>query len=76
MDPLKGSQNGTLYNKELKKESNKNIPDTFSFSEEEKDGIRAFAKSYGVSRVSALLLDKGCDQESIKETLEGVVVNA
>ncbi|MDP3041836.1 MAG: hypothetical protein Q8N62_03775, partial [Candidatus Omnitrophota bacterium] len=34
---VRGSQNGTLYNKELKKESNKNIPDTFSFSEEEKD---------------------------------------
>ena len=72
----KGYQNETLYNKELNKESNKNMPNIFSFTEEEKDGIRAFAKSYGVSRVSALLLDKGCDQESIKETLEGVVVNA
>ena len=71
---VKGSQNGTLYNKELKKESNKNIPDTFSFSEEEKDGIRAFAKSYGVSRVSALLLDKGCDQESIKQMFEGIAL--
>ena len=72
---VKGSQNGSLYNKELKKESNKNIPDTFSFSEEEKDGIRAFAKSYGVSRVSALLLDKGCDQESIKQMFEGIIVS-
>ena len=73
---LKGYQNETLYNKDLNKETNKNMPNIFSFTEEEKDGIRAFAKSYGVSRVSALLLDKGCDQESIKETLEGVVVNA
>ena len=70
----KGYQNETLYNKELNKESNKNIPDTFSFSEEEKDGIRAFAKSYGVSRVSALLLDKGCDQESIKQMFEGIAL--
>ena len=72
----KGYQNETLYNKGFNKETNKNMPNIFSFTEEEKDGIRAFAKSYGVSRVSALLMDKGCDQESLEQMLEGVAANA
>ena len=72
----KGYQNETLYNKEVNKESNKNMPNIFSFTEEEKDGIRAFAKSYGASRLSALLVDKGCDQKSIEQMLEGALVNA
>ena len=72
----KGYQNETLYNKGFNKETNKNMPNIFSFTEEEKDGIRAFAKSYGASRLSALLVDKGCDQKSIEQMLGGVVVNA
>jgi hypothetical protein len=73
---VKGYQNETLYNKELNKESNKNMPNIFSFTKEEKDGIRAFANSYGASRLSALLVGKGCDQKSIEQMLEGIVVNA
>jgi len=69
----KGYQNETLYNNEVKKEeSNKNMPDTFSFTEEEKDGIRAFSKSYGVDQAIRTLSDKGYNPESIRQILEGM----
>jgi len=41
-------------------------------SGKEKDGIRAFAKSFGISRVNALLVNRGCDQKSIEQILEGL----
>ena len=69
----KGYQNETLYNKELNKESNKNMSDIPFFSEEDKEGIRAYAKSYGFDKTTNFLVHKGCDSESIKQILEGVV---
>jgi len=70
----KGYQNETLYNNEVKKEeSNKNTHDTFSFTEEEKNGIRAFSKSYGADQAIKTLSDKGYNPESIKQILEGMV---
>jgi len=71
----KGYQNETLYNKELNKETNKNVPDNSSFTQEEKEGIRAYARSYGVSWLSTFLVDKGCDQKSVQQMLEGVEIN-
>jgi len=71
---VKGYQNETLYNNEVKKEeSNKDIPDAFSFTEEEKEGIRAFSKSYGADQAIKTLSDKGYNPESIKQILEGMV---
>jgi hypothetical protein len=67
----KGYQNETLYNKELNKETNKNMPDIpFSFTEEEKEGIRAFSKSYGADQAIKTLADKGYNPESIRQILE------
>lgn len=71
----KGYQNETLYNNEVKKEeSNKDIPDAFSFTEEEKEGIRAFSKSYGADQAIKTLSDKGYNPESIKQILEGMAL--
>ena len=70
---VNGSQNGTLNNKVVIKNENKNIPDSSSFTEEEKEGIRAFAKSYGPDQVTKMLSDKGCNPESLKQILEGIL---
>ena len=69
----KGYQNDTLYNKELNKETNKNMPDIYSFAEEDKEGIRAYAKSYGAEQAIKTLSDKGYDPELIKQIFEEVV---
>ena len=69
----KGYQNETRYNKELNKETNKNMPDIpFSFTEEEKEGIRAFSKSYGADQAIKTLADKGYNPESIRQILEAM----
>lgn len=70
---VKASQNGSLNNKVLIKSENKNMSDIPSFfTEDEKEGIRAYAKSYGVDETSDFLVRKGCDPESIKQILEGI----
>lgn len=70
---VKGSQNGSLNNKVLIKSENKNIPEELpSFTEEDKEGIRAYAKSYGIDETSNFLVNKGCDPESIHQILGGV----
>ncbi len=70
---VKGSQNGSLNNKEVIKNENKNMPDISSFTEEDKEGIRAFAKSYGPDRITKILSDKGYNPELIKQILEDTV---
>lgn len=70
---VKASQFGSLNNKVLIKSENKNIPEELlSFAEEDKEGIRAYAKSYGVDKTTDFLVHKGCDPVSIREILEGV----
>ncbi len=69
----KESQNGSLNNKVVIKNENKNMPDIPFFTEEEKEGIRAFAKSYGPDQVTKMLSDKGCNLESLKQILEGIL---
>ena len=56
---VKGSQNGSLNNKGVIKNDNKNMPDIYSFTEEDKEGIRAYAKSYGAEQAIKILSDKG-----------------
>ncbi len=67
----KGYQNETLNNKVLIKIENKNMSD-ISFTEEEKEGIRAFSKSYGADQAIKTLSDKGYNPESIRQILEGM----
>lgn len=70
---VKGSQIGLLNNKVLIKSENKNLSDIpVSFTDDEKEGIRAYAKSYGVDETANFLVRKGCDPLSIREVLEGV----
>lgn len=69
---MKGSQFGSLNNKVLIKSENKNMLGNHFFTEEDKEGIRAYAKSYGVDKTTDFLVHKGCDPESIREILEGV----
>ncbi|MDI6606601.1 MAG: hypothetical protein QME65_05630 [Candidatus Omnitrophota bacterium] len=69
---VEGSQIGSLNNKVLIKSENKNMPDIPFFTEEDKEGIRAFAKSYGVDETTNFLVHKGCDPVSIREILEGI----
>jgi len=71
---MKGSQFGSLNNKLLIKIENKNMPEElpFVFTEEGKEGIRAFAKMFGVPRARIFWADKGYNSESISEILEGL----
>ena len=71
---VKGSQFGSLNNKLLIKIENKNMPEELPsvFTEEGKEGIRAFAKMFGVPRARIFWADKGYNSESIKEILEGL----
>jgi len=49
-----------------KREEKNNIPDLAFFTEDEKEGIRAFAKSYGVEQTIKILSDKGCNPEALQ----------
>ena len=71
---VKGSQFGSLNNKLLIKIENKNMPEELPsvFTEEGKEGIRAFAKMFGVPRARIFWADKGYNSESIREILEGL----
>lgn len=73
---LKASQNGTLNIKEVIKHEINNTPENFSFTEEQKKDIRAWARVNGVAKTSSFLVDKGFDPQVVKEMLEGVVINA
>lgn len=44
----------------------------FSFTEEQRKGLKVFAKFYGVAWATRLLVDKGYDQKVIQQILEGV----
>lgn len=55
-----------------KREEKNNIPDPALFTEDEKEGIRAFAKSYGVEQTIKILSDKGCNPEAVQRIFEGV----
>ena len=68
----KESQNVSLNNKVVIKNENKNMSDNHFFTEEEKEGIRAFAKSYGAEKAIKTLSDKGYNPESIKQILEDI----
>jgi len=72
---LEASQIGSLDNKLLIKIENKNMADLSSLSEEHKEGIRTFAKSYGIDRATNFLVDKGYDPTSVKQILEGAVIS-
>ena len=48
------------------------MSDNHFFTEEEKEGIRAFAKSYGAEKAIKTLSDKGYNPESIKQILEDI----
>lgn len=67
---VEGCQNGSLNNKVLTKSENKNMSEIYSFTEEEKEGIRAVAKFYGVPRARIFWADKGYNSESIRQVLE------
>jgi hypothetical protein len=67
-----GSQNGTLNKIEVIISNNNNMSDKPSFSEKDKEGIRAYARLYGVSRARTFWVDKGYNPESIQEILEGM----
>ncbi len=71
---VKGSQFGSINNKLLIKIENKNMPEELPsvFTEEGKEGIRAFAKMFGVPRARIFWADKGYNSESIREILEGL----
>lgn len=49
-----------------KREEKNNIPDPAFFTEDEKEGIRAFAKSYGVEQTIKILSDKGYNPEAVQ----------
>ena len=55
-----------------KREKKNNIPDPAFFTEDEKDGIRAFAKSYGVEQAIKILSDKGYNQEALQRIFEDI----
>lgn len=69
---VKVSQDGTLYHKEVIMQNNINVPDVTSFTDEDRAGIRDYAKSYGVNETSDFLVRKGFDPELIKQILEGM----
>jgi len=73
---IKASQIGTLDNKTVIKAENKEEPNISSLSEEIKEGIRAYARSFGILKASSLLLGKGCDKSLIEKILEEATVNA
>jgi len=71
---VKGGQFGSLNNKLLIKIENKNMPEEFPsvFTEESKEGVRAFAKMFGVPRARIFWADKGYNSESIRQILESL----
>jgi len=73
---IKASQIGILDNKTVIKAENKEEPNISSLSEEVKEGIRAYARSFGILKASNLLLGKGCDKSLIEKILQETVVNA
>jgi hypothetical protein len=73
---INASQIGTLDNKSVIKAENKEEPNISSLSEEVKEGIRAYARSFGILKASSLLLGKGCDKNLIEKILKEETINA
>ncbi|MDD4954640.1 MAG: hypothetical protein PHP17_01180 [Candidatus Omnitrophica bacterium] len=71
-----GSQIDTLDNKGVIKDENKDVSSISSLSEEIKEGIKAYARSFGILKASNLLIDKGYDKNLIEKILEEATVNA
>lgn len=63
---VKKGQGCPQYISNEKREKKNNIPDPAFFTEDEKDGIRAFAKSYGVEQAIKILSDKGYNPEALQ----------
>jgi hypothetical protein len=66
------SQIDTLDNKEGIKDGNKDVLNISSFTQEQKEGMKAFAKLYGIDRTIRMLTDKGYSLEPIQQIFEGV----
>ena len=69
---VEGSQIDTLDNKEVIKDENKDVLNISSFTQEQKEGMKAFAKLYGIDRTIRMLTDKGYSLEPIQQIFEGV----
>jgi hypothetical protein len=69
---INASQIGTLDNKSVIKAENKEEPNIFSLSEEVKNGMKSFAKLYGIDRTVKMFTDKGYSLEPIQQIFEGV----
>jgi hypothetical protein len=69
---INASQIGTLDNKTVIKAENKEEPNISSLSEEVKNGMKSFAKLYGIERTIKMLTDKGYSLEPIQQIFEDV----
>jgi hypothetical protein len=69
---IKASQIGTLDNKTVIKAENKEESNISSLSEEVREGMKAFAKLYGINRTVKMLADKGYSLEPIQQIFEGI----
>lgn len=69
---VKKGQGCPQYISNEKREKNNNIPDPSFFTEDEKDGIRVFAKSYGVEQAIKILSDKGYNPEAVQRIFEDI----
>jgi hypothetical protein len=69
---IKASQIGTLDNKSVIKAENKEEPNISSLSEEVKEGMKSFAKLYGIDRTVKMFTDKGYSLEPIQQIFTSV----
>jgi len=69
---VKKGQGCPQYISNEKREDKNNMPDPAFFTEDEKDGIRAFVKSYGVEEAIKILSDKGYNPEAVQRIFEGI----
>jgi hypothetical protein len=69
---IKASQIDTLDNKTVIKVENKEEPNISSLSEEVKEGMKSFAKLYGIDRTVKMFTDKGYSLEPIQQIFTGV----
>jgi hypothetical protein len=69
---IKASQIGTLDNKSVIKAENKEEPNISSLSEEVKEGMKSFAKLYGIDRTVKMFTDKGYSLEPIQQIFASV----
>jgi len=69
---IKASQIDTLDNKTVIKVENKEEPNISSLSEEVKEGMKSFAKLYGIDRTVKMFTDKGYSLEPIQQIFTSV----